>query len=47
MQLEDRIEQQHGITVELDSFTSWLKTFTDESKVVDKQVRRIFFLSNK
>lgn len=38
MQLENRIEQQHGFVVELDSLINWLKNFIDESKTLDKEV---------
>ncbi len=37
-QLENRIEQQRGFLVELDSLINWLTNFINESKTSDPQV---------
>ncbi len=38
IQLENRIEQQRGFLVELDSLINWLRNFINESKTIDNQV---------
>ncbi len=51
IQLENRIEQQRGFLVELDSLINWLKNFINESKTIDNQVsktkKRIFLIKYK
>ncbi|CAF3539712.1 unnamed protein product [Rotaria sordida] len=37
IQLENRIEQQRGFLLELDSLINWLKNFINESKTIDNQ----------
>ncbi len=44
IQLENRIEQQRGFLVELDSLIQWLTNFRNESKTIDNQVSSVFVL---
>ncbi|CAF1683183.1 unnamed protein product, partial [Adineta ricciae] len=45
IQLENRIEQQRGFLVELDSLINWLTKFINESKAIDNQFRPLPFKS--
>jgi hypothetical protein len=44
IQLENRIEQQHGFIVKIDSFINWLKKLTNQSKTLDNQVKKFYFI---
>lgn len=45
IQLENRLDQQRGFLVELDSLIDWLSQFLEQSNQIDHQVNRRSILS--